>query len=68
MTHTHRAIKTKAKDYGWTHCVLDHWHGGASHGCIVRVDECKCGAVRKTEINGVHRDYGQWKGNDETGR
>lgn len=33
----------------------------AAHGNITRIASCACGAVRRTNINGSHREVGQWE-------
>lgn len=63
--HIHRALKARATDMGWTHCVTPHECAAnprrqAAHGNIVRSDLCRCGAYRLTEINAGEVNYGPW--------
>jgi hypothetical protein len=60
--HSHRAIKGKAKDVGWSHCVIDRWHAGVEHGNIITHDTCSCGATRESESNAGRTAYGPWRG------
>ena len=67
MAHQHK-IKTST-DRGFTGPVTDETAGRyaqnqAAHGNIVRIDTCACGAVRRTNINGRHREYGRWVSQD----
>lgn len=58
--HRHRAVFGAGKQYPWTACV---WPGrcmGRSHGGVVFIDVCKCGALRGTESKGKFRNRGQW--------
>jgi hypothetical protein len=65
MKHTHKAIKAKSADYGWTCCVTPcecaaRPRRQVAHGNIIRIDACSCGATRQTEINGGCSNYGPW--------
>jgi hypothetical protein len=65
MKHTHKAVAKKSRDRGWTHCVTPDECAAnperqAAHGNIIRIDECSCGAVRQTEINGGRNNYSPW--------
>ena len=33
----------------------------ASHGNVCRIEVCSCGAERRININGNHREYGAWR-------
>jgi len=63
--HTHRAITASSVDYCWSHCVTPDECAArparqVAHGGIVRVDVCRCGAVRHAEINAGRTNYGPW--------
>ena len=32
----------------------------AAHGGACWHDKCRCGAVRMTNVNGIHREIGKW--------
>lgn len=32
----------------------------AAHGNVCLVETCKCGDVRRTNVNGRHREVGKW--------
>jgi hypothetical protein len=57
--HTHRA--TRSADYGFSGPVAIHDQNPAAHGNICRVDSCSCGATRRTNINGSHKERGAWE-------
>lgn len=61
--HRHRAVRHRT--VGWSGCVGRIGHrsmncSGASHGGVVHVDACACGAERRTESNGRHETVGPW--------
>lgn len=61
--HRHR-VKT-FYDRVWSYCVspvrcADLPTRQAAHGNIVRVEVCRCGATRQTEINGHQMNRGAW--------
>ena len=61
--HQHKA-KT-SKDYGFNGPVTSEVSGyyaqnPAAHGNICRVDTCRCGAIRRTNINQGHVERGRW--------
>jgi hypothetical protein len=64
MAYRHRHIETPGKNrhFPWTQCVASPEKGctGESHGCVIYVDECRCGALRFTEANGLHVTVGPW--------
>jgi len=57
--HTHRAVKNLSRDYCFSGPVSDR-ENRAAHGNICTVDTCKCGATRRTNVNGRHIEKGQW--------
>ncbi len=59
--HVHRADPARQRTVGWTHCVAARNCSGASHGCVTHVDECRCGAIRRTEVNQQHVERGTWE-------
>ena len=58
--HKHKAIMSEREIRPWTHCVLHHWHNDDSHGGVMLIDHCRCGAVRYSEENGRYITYGEW--------
>jgi hypothetical protein len=60
--HTHKAIDSKSELYGWVRCVNPSRCQGESsaHGGVMYIDHCRCGALRKTEINGRAKCFGLW--------
>jgi hypothetical protein len=59
--HVHRPSKD-SKTYCWTACVdPNRPHSEASHGNVVEVQYCRCGAYRLVEVNYTHRHAGPWQ-------
>lgn len=58
-THTHRAVAAKTQTYGYQHAVR-HPENQAAHGNVCYTSYCKCGAFRRTNANGAHREVGPW--------
>jgi len=58
--HAHAALATKARDvpYGW--CVQPWRCVEGAHGNVTRIDVCRCGAQRQTNINQNHVERGSW--------
>ena len=56
--HKHTASMTRTSCF--SHCIGGSQHSEASHGNIVELATCRCGAERSTEINGVHVHRGAW--------
>ncbi len=59
-THKHRKQAGMGKVRSWQGCVAAGPCSGKAHGAYVFVDYCKCGAYRRTEVNGVHEVKGPW--------
>lgn len=53
MTHSHRPQYS-------TETVYTGGGHGPSTGGITVTEQCSCGAVRHTNINGRHQDTGEW--------
>lgn len=52
----HQHKPAKSEDRGRTHCITPRQCAAypllqASHGGIVRIETCSCGAIRMSEIN-----------------
>jgi hypothetical protein len=63
MGHTHRAVKNRREGpYGYDHCVRPGQCVPKSHGGVVWVDVCTCGAKRSTNSNGMKKEIGPWIG------
>ena len=63
--HTHRPMPHGCSTWAWTKCVTagtDAWraHDESSHGGVICIDTCRCGAERRTEANCGNRQYGPW--------
>jgi hypothetical protein len=64
--HTHKAQPAKRRTYAWTACVSSNQCAAQpirqrAHGGVTFVDECRCGATRKTEANGIAKNFGEWQ-------
>jgi hypothetical protein len=59
MAHQHRATETTTRPFAGP--VNTRRHNRAAHGNITRIDRCSCGAERRTNINGRHKERGPWK-------
>jgi len=55
----HRHQIAKSEDFGFSGAVAQP-ENQAAHGNICRVDTCRCGATRRTNINQSHVERGQW--------
>ena len=62
MGHRHK-VKTH-RTVGWSGCVGPRTCDGLAHGGVTHVDECACGATRRTESNGSHRASAGWYGGE----
>ncbi|HOK48036.1 MAG TPA: hypothetical protein PLK67_18965, partial [Bryobacteraceae bacterium] len=63
MKHIHRAISSTERC--WSFCITPDECASRperqkAHGGILRVDTCRCGAVRQGEINFYRTNYGPW--------
>jgi len=61
--HRHKAGgRLESGPFGWDHCVAEYPERctGESHGGVVYIDKCSCGATREREQNGDHGTYGPW--------
>lgn len=41
-----------------------HDENRAAHGNICVIEECECGAERRTNVNQCHIEEGEWSGGD----
>ena len=58
MAHRHR-VKTE-ETYLYAHPVA--WpENPSAHGNVTLHQTCSCGALRKINVNGRHREMGDWK-------
>jgi hypothetical protein len=57
--HTHAAASTAEEPYFGPVTVPAYQHPPA-HGGICRTERCECGAFRKVNVNGRHREIGGW--------
>jgi hypothetical protein len=57
--HIHHAIHKLQRERCYGGPVSDRENPRA-HGGIVEIDVCSCGAERRTNVNGLHRERGSW--------
>lgn len=57
--HTHRR-RGESRIVCWSGCVAAGPCDGRSHGGVMYVDTCRCGAERRAEGNGGLLRYGRW--------
>jgi len=59
-THRHRAVEKRV--IGWGRCVdPKRCPSAVTHGNVVIVERCWCGAYRETECNGLRKFRGPWR-------
>ena len=58
MTHRHRTARQVEAPYSY--CLRPACCVASAHGGIRRVEECDCGAIRKTNICGKHIETSGW--------
>jgi len=58
--HRHRAVKALARECAYLGPADTQHQKPAAHGGISRTDKCRCGAYRRSNHNGPHREYGNW--------
>ena len=63
MKHRHRTVSSTISGFSGPVAWPEN---RAAHGCIRRVDTCRCGAKRSTNINQQHIEKGEWKITDES--
>lgn len=56
--HKHKAVYEE--DRAFMYPVAAGEENPAAHGNITRHQWCSCGATRKVNINGRHREIGPW--------
>ena len=59
MTHRHRSRSSWEFDRGYSGPVAQP-ENPAAHGNVCRHQTCNCGATRRVNINGGHREAGEW--------
>jgi hypothetical protein len=60
--HVHRSGSRRAmRIVKWRRCVIGAGCPGDSHGGVVLIESCLCGATRHTESNGVGYQIGRWR-------
>lgn len=58
MAHQHRAKTTVVTPFiGAVSRSENRW----AHGGVTFVHRCSCGAVKKVNANGCHREHGPWE-------
>ncbi|MGO9114034.1 MAG: hypothetical protein ACLP9L_32870 [Thermoguttaceae bacterium] len=63
--HRHKAIPDKQEEYGFHGCVTGVHCNPASHGMVVCIDFCRCGAQRESNHCGYASEYGPWYDPDD---
>lgn len=58
MAHRHRAHTSRDRCYSGP---VKEPANPAAHGNICVIDTCRCGAERRTNINGRHVERGPWE-------
>ena len=58
--HTHRIETTQDRPFTGPVVFEPAKQKPAAHGNITRIDVCKCGATRRTNINGRATERGPW--------
>jgi hypothetical protein len=56
--HTHRAVRTEERSYRGP---VGRTEVPQAHGGVCRVAHCRCGAVRESNHNQGHSEYGPWE-------
>lgn len=56
--HKHRAAWVEGAPFAGP--VSRTGQNRMAHGNVVRIEHCECGASRRTNVNGPHREYGDW--------
>lgn len=63
--HRHRHRPSRTTTHGWGQCVAPRVpHSAAAHGCVIQIDYCECGAIRRRELNGRREVRGPWEAPD----
>jgi len=74
MSQTHKHKPHHTSERVWSHCITPDECAARperqrAHGGIVRIDTCRCGAIRRAEITIARTNYGPWlKRGDLPGR
>lgn len=55
--HQHRVSKTETRPFMG---AVGTKQNPAAHGGVCEVSTCKCGATRRTNVNGRHIERGYW--------
>ena len=60
MTKTHRHSVAQEETQPFSGPVADR-QNPAAHGNVCYIQHCKCGATRKTNVNGANVERGRWE-------
>jgi hypothetical protein len=55
--HRHRSARTDTRPFA---VPVSRRENRAAHGCVTLVHTCRCGAVRRLNVNGRHIEAGPW--------
>ena len=58
--HRHASIRSLERETVYRGPTTSSDTNPAAHGNITRQETCRCGAVRWLNINGNHREAGNW--------
>lgn len=61
MMHHHMPIKKERRVVPYQVCTNELNCDEAAHGNITEIDHCRCGAVRRTNINQHYRESSGWR-------
>jgi len=59
--HIHRANPKRAETIPFWGPINAAEQNEAAHGNITAIDYCRCGATKRTNINGRHLERGKWE-------
>ena len=58
MSHRHRTVRTDVRCFAGP--IPGAEQNRAAYGCVTLVHTCRCGAVRRENVNGRHVEAGPW--------
>jgi hypothetical protein len=59
LKHRHRPVRSKQEVRPFFGPVA-RVEKPAAHGNVCMIDRCRCGAMRRTNVNGLHVEQGRW--------
>jgi len=58
--HQHRPVASLSRTRPYSGSVDARTPNPAAHGGVCHVHTCRCGAERRVNANGQHREVGRW--------